>query len=123
MKKMLEIKVNESYEFFDYLVFTSYFDSLISNKYEEKKDKNIDKKEFINKCKDYLIRPIADNAAKYGILYLFLMVREIIFDISLPLLEKNQDKKIQTIKKLFEDFIKENFDKFLKETNLDNYEE
>ena len=51
------------------------------------------------------------------------MVREIIFDISLPLLEKNQDKKIQTIKKLFEDFIKENFDKFLKETNLDNYEE
>ena len=72
MKEILEKKMKVAFDKFDIKHFINSFNIKFEELYEDKKKlDNISKKDFISKCKDYIIEPIANNSKNYGVLSLF----------------------------------------------------
>ena len=71
MKEILEKKMKVAFNKFDAKVFINSFELKLEELYDEKKNlDDISKKDFISKCKDYIVEPIANNSQNYGVLSL-----------------------------------------------------
>ena len=123
MKNNLLNKIDKAIQYFNKELFLNSFSSLLKDKYKEKNNKNLDERDFTNNCIDYLISPIADNAKKYGILFLFTYIKKIILDYAFFELNNSLKEKKNEIKSLFEKSSEENYNRFMKEIDIDKYKE
>ena len=101
--------------------FASNLKDFIKKKYQEKKNKKISQQKFEDNCKNFLIDPIINNVRNYGILFLFLFIRQIIINYSYNYLNTKLIERKENIKKKFEQYSEENYERFIKQTNF-NYQ-
>ena len=74
--------MNFSFKNFDTKHFINSFELKLEELYEEKKQlDDVPKKDFISKCKEYIIEPIANNSQNYGVLSLYFKFTLIIQEI------------------------------------------
>ena len=95
MKWILEKKMQTGFNNFDSNLFVKSFRAYLFQKYEEKKnyDLDMDQSIFISNCNDFLIQPIADRSINYGVLSLLCKFTKIVQDIAIK-------KKISCIIKI-----------------------
>ena len=95
MKWILEKKMQTGFNNFDSNLFVKSFRAYLFQKYEEKKnyDLDMDQNIFISNCNDFLIQPIADRSINYGVLSLLCKFTKIVQDIAIK-------KKISCIIKI-----------------------
>jgi len=115
MKDQLEIAIN----YFNKNVYINSFKSLLYKKYKEKKNSNLTEKDFNNNCLDYIINPICDNVEKYGLLYLFNNIKNIIIKICFEEYKINLNNKKKKINEIFHRYCEENYQRFIKNINID----
>ena len=115
MKDQLEIAIN----YFNKNVYINSFKSLLYKKYKEKKNSNLTEKDFNGNCLDFIINPICDNVEKYGLLYLFNNIKNIIIKICFEEYEINLNNKKDKIKEIFNRYCEENYQRFIKNINID----
>ena len=98
MKWILEKKMKIGFNNFDSNIFVKSFGAYLFQKYEEKKnyDLDMDQSIFISNCNDFLIQPIADRSIYYGVLSLFCKFTKIVQDIAIKkkdiMYNKNKEK-------------------------------
>ena len=125
MEEMLNEQLQVSINYFDYgkEKFISDFEDYIKIQYQKKKDKSIKEKDFVNTCLDFIVKPISNNYIKFGILYLYNFVKSIIISYSFEIYNENFKKEKENIKKIFEECCKENYEKLIKNSKIDEYPE
>ena len=98
MKWILEKKMQTGFNNFDSNLFVKSFRAYLFQKYEEKKnyDLDMDQSIFISNCNDFLIQPIADRSINYGVLSLLCKFTKIVQDIAIKkkdiMYNKNKEK-------------------------------
>ena len=105
LKKILQNNFNIRVKEFDKKTFKNSFSGYLREKYVEKKEnnknENIEEKDFIEDCQDFIIDPIANNSKNWGILSFYLFFIIIIQNIGVKLKEENFNNnkiKIDNIK-------------------------
>jgi hypothetical protein len=105
LKKILQNNFNIRVKEFDKKTFKNSFSGYLREKYVEKKENNkndnIEEKDFIEDCQDFIIDPIANNSKNWGILSFYLFFIIIIQNIGAKLKEENFNNnkiKIDNIK-------------------------
>ena len=105
LKKILQNNFNIRVKEFDKKTFKNSFSGYLREKYVEKKEnnknENIEEKDFIEDCQDFIIDPIANNSKNWGILSFYLFFIIIIQNIGVKLKDENFNNnkiKIDNIK-------------------------
>ena len=119
MLKMMEDQLQIAINYFNKKVYIDSFKSLLNKKYKEKKKKNLTESDFNDNCLDFIINPICDNIEKYGLLFLFNTVKNIVIKICFEEYEINLNNKKEKIKDIFNKYCEENYQRFIKNTNID----
>jgi len=105
LKKILQNNFNIRVKEFDKKTFKNSFSGYLREKYVEKKEnnknENIEEKDFIEDCQDFIIDPIANNSKNWGILSFYLFFIIIIHNTGVKLKDENFNNnkiKIDNIK-------------------------
>ena len=120
MLKMMEDQLQVAINYFNKKVYIDSFKSLLYKKYKEKNQKDLNESDFNDNCLDFIINPICDNIEKYGLLFLFNTVKNIIIKICFEEYEINLNNKKDKIKEIFNRYCEENYQRFIKNSNIDN---
>ena len=123
MTKISDDQLDVALNSFNKRKYIESFNILLHQKYIQKKNKNLKEIDFNDNCNDFIIGPNADNYVKYGILSLFSYIKTILFDCFLNEYNKNLKNKKETIKQIFEKYSEENYQRFIKNSNIDKYKE
>ena len=97
MEDLLQVAIN----YFNKKVYIDSFKSLLYKKYKEKSKKDLNESDFNDNCIDFIINTICDNVKKYGLLFLFNTVKNIIIKICFEEYEINLNNKKEKIKEIF----------------------
>ena len=119
MMKMMEDQLQIAINYFNKKVYIGSFKSLLYKKYKEKNQKDLNESDFNDNCLDFIINPICDNVEKYGLLFLFNYVKNIIIKICFEENEIILNNKKEKIKEIFNRYCEENYQRFIKNSNID----
>ena len=104
IKKILEEKFIVRIKEFDKKTFMNYFSVYLREQYNKKKElnknENIDEKEFISDCQDFIIEPVANNAKNWGILSFYMFFSNSIQNNGVKLKEEYFNMNREKIKNI-----------------------
>jgi len=125
MKEMLNdhLKIGIDYFNSNKEKFISNFEDYIKKQYQKKEEKSMIENDFVNMCLDFIVKPISNNYIKFGILYLYNFVKNIIIGYSFEVYNESFKKEKENIKKIFDECCKENYERLIKNSKINNYRE
>ena len=125
MEEMLNDQLEVGIKYFNYSKekFISDFEDYIKMQYQKKEEKSMKENDFVNMCLDFIVKPITNNYIKFGILYLYNFVKNVIIGYSFQVYDENFKKEKENIKKIFDECCKENYERLIKNSKINHYQE